>query len=94
MLDEEGELQIPPTANLANHSSANDFCQDEAIDVHGATPPKEELDGFAPDLDAMGGVVRTLDGEEIDDEFAQDAMNYQILLGKIDTLLDRLKLDA
>ena len=40
------------------------------------------------------GVIRTLDGDEIDDEFDQDAMNYQILLGKIDQLLDRLKLDA
>jgi hypothetical protein len=40
------------------------------------------------------GVIRTLDGEEIDDEFAQDAMNYRILLNKIDLLLDQLKLDA
>lgn len=39
-------------------------------------------------------VVRTLDGEEVSDEFAQDAMNYQILLGKIDTLLENLDLDA
>lgn len=68
---------------------------DEGIDVHsGATPPKEEeMVGYAPDLENVA-VVRTLDGEEIDDEFAQDAMNYQILLGKIDGLLDRLKLDA
>ncbi|KAH8717070.1 hypothetical protein GQ44DRAFT_688216 [Phaeosphaeriaceae sp. PMI808] len=40
------------------------------------------------------GVIRNLDGEEVGDEFAQDAMNYQILLGKIDILLDRLNLDA
>jgi ankyrin repeat/BTB/POZ domain-containing protein 1 len=40
------------------------------------------------------GVIRNLDGEEVGDEFAQDAMNYQILLGKIDTLLERLNLDA
>jgi ankyrin repeat/BTB/POZ domain-containing protein 1 len=40
------------------------------------------------------GVVRTLDGEIAGDEFAQDAMNYQILLGKIDTLLDELTLEA
>jgi len=42
----------------------------------------------------QGGVIRTLDGDEIEDEFDQDAVNYQILLGKIDQLLDRLKLDA
>lgn len=40
------------------------------------------------------GVIRNLDGEEVGDEFAQDAMNYQILLGKIDILLERLNLDA
>lgn len=40
------------------------------------------------------GNIRTLDGEAVGDEFAQDAMNYQILLGKIDSLLERLNLDA
>ncbi|PVH97953.1 ankyrin repeat and BTB/POZ domain-containing protein 1 [Periconia macrospinosa] len=40
------------------------------------------------------GAVRTLDGEIAGDEFAQDAINYQILLGKIDALLERLHLDA
>lgn len=43
---------------------------------------------------SIEGVIRTLDGEEISDEFAQDAMSYRILLNKIDLLLDRLKLDA
>ena len=40
------------------------------------------------------GAVRTLDGEIAGDEFAGDAINYQILLNKIDGLLDKLKLDA
>ncbi|KAF2017455.1 hypothetical protein BU24DRAFT_420505 [Aaosphaeria arxii CBS 175.79] len=40
------------------------------------------------------GAIRTLDGEIAGDEFAQDAINYQILLGKIDALLDNLNLDA
>ncbi|KPI41465.1 Ankyrin repeat-containing protein [Cyphellophora attinorum] len=40
------------------------------------------------------GAVRTLDGEMAGDEMAADAINYQILLGKIDRLLDQLKLDA
>jgi ankyrin repeat/BTB/POZ domain-containing protein 1 len=39
-------------------------------------------------------VIRTLDGKIAGDEFVQDALNYQILLGKIDTLLEELKLDA
>lgn len=51
---------------------------------------------YASDMEKFteGGVVRTLDGEVAGDEFAQDAMNYQILLGKIDSLLEGLKLDA
>lgn len=50
-----------------------------------------DRDGEVPQ---MAGAIRTLDGEIAGDEFASDAMNYQILLGKIDKLLDRLKLDA
>jgi len=42
----------------------------------------------------VDGRVVTLDGEVVEDEFASDAINYQILLGKIDKMLDRLKLDA
>lgn len=42
----------------------------------------------------LNGAVRTLDGEMAGDEFAGDAINYQILLGKIDKLLEKLKLDA
>lgn len=40
------------------------------------------------------GAIRTLDGEMAGDELEGDAINYQILLGKIEGLLDRLKLDA
>ncbi|CAK7201975.1 hypothetical protein SEUCBS139899_004691 [Sporothrix eucalyptigena] len=40
------------------------------------------------------GVLRTLDGKMAEDEFDSDALNYQILLGKIDSLLERLGLDA
>lgn len=40
------------------------------------------------------GAVRTLDGDVAGDDFASDAINYQILLAKIDRLLARLKLDA
>ncbi|KAF2753290.1 hypothetical protein EJ05DRAFT_470077 [Pseudovirgaria hyperparasitica] len=40
------------------------------------------------------GEVRTLDGELAGDEFEQDAINYKILLGKIESLLEKLKLDA
>ena len=63
---------------------------DEAIDV------SYNHDGKATSLNnvAVEGQIRTLDGEIAGDEFAGDAVNYQILLGKIDGLLDRLRLDA
>ncbi|GAO16084.1 hypothetical protein UVI_02054250 [Ustilaginoidea virens] len=38
--------------------------------------------------------VPALDGGEAQDEFASDALSYQMLLGKIDAMLERLKLDA
>ncbi|KAI4153739.1 MAG: hypothetical protein LQ340_002128 [Diploschistes diacapsis] len=42
----------------------------------------------------LEGEIRTLDGEIAGDEFAADAMNYQMLLGKIEALLERLELDG
>jgi ankyrin repeat/BTB/POZ domain-containing protein 1 len=64
------------------------FAEDEGIDIHsGTTPPHDSLDHNTL-------VIRTLDGEIAGDEFAQDAINYQILLNKIDTLLEKLTLDA
>ncbi len=38
--------------------------------------------------------IRTLDGEIAEDEFAADEVNYQFLIDKLDTVLDKLKLDA
>lgn len=38
--------------------------------------------------------IRTLDGAFVSDEFESDALNYQLLLGKIEVLLERLDLDA
>lgn len=64
--------------------------------------PEEEQEGEEQEVrpQQMGenveghGVVRTLDGEIAGDEFAQDAINYQILLGKIETLMEGLGLDG
>jgi hypothetical protein len=66
-------------------------------DPSGETTKENALDaGSWTNIDEQepAGVIRTLDGEIAGDEFAQDALNYQILLNKIDNLLDRLKLDA
>ena len=41
------------------------------------------------------GATQTSDGDVADEQAAPDALNqYEILLGKIDALLDRLMLDA
>lgn len=79
------------------HASDRSFAapslqEDEGVDVPSGSPPKDGPDAYAPDM--LGGAVRTLEGKLAGDESAQDAINYQILLGKIDRLLERLKLDA
>ena len=74
----------------------------EVTDSNGTQRPTFDVDisgnmdsqSLAPTESYDGGVIRTLDGDEAGDEFAQDALNYQILLGKIDTLLENLDLDA
>ena len=85
MLDEDGEIDA------------------EVAEALGST--REEADAAAsPDATGAGvgaeaperrdGVMRTLDGKLAEDEFASDAINYQVLLEKIDNMLDKLKLDA
>ena len=72
--------------------------EDEGIDVQ-PPPPLPPAENGSP-MDATQtainapAAVRTLDGDLAGDEFASDAINYQLLLGKIDRLLERLKLDA
>lgn len=71
--------------------------EDEAIYLSPhPTGPSEPLTEATQDIETqlLNGAVRTLDGEIAGDEFAGDAVNYQILLGKIEGLLERLKLDA
>jgi ankyrin repeat/BTB/POZ domain-containing protein 1 len=38
--------------------------------------------------------IRALDGAVVEDEFSEDAVNYEILLEKLDDLLERLNLEA
>ena len=55
--------------------------------------PNQHSDDTTGDI-YPSGAIRTLEGDIAGDELAADAQNYQILLGKIDKLLDELKLDA
>ncbi|KAF2689326.1 hypothetical protein K458DRAFT_358025 [Lentithecium fluviatile CBS 122367] len=75
-----------------------DEMMDETTQIDGdaLADADKGVDAYVPDVEAQvaAGAIRTLDGEIAGDEFAQDAINYQILLGKIDRLLENLDLDA
>ena len=81
--DGQGTIEVAATHSHENGTG----------DLEGNADPKISIrkDG---ELQGLNGAIKTLDGEIAGDEIAADALNYQILLGKIDTLLDRLKLDA
>ncbi|KAK2772963.1 hypothetical protein FQN53_004333 [Emmonsiellopsis sp. PD_33] len=64
--------------------------EDEAIDVSDdrtKSPSGQEAENTS-------SAFRTLDGNAAGDEFARDAADYQILLNKLDVLLQKLDLDA
>lgn len=82
MMDEDAAIK----AAQADLGVAMDDISLEDKKMEEQAPPVEQQ--------IAAGVIRTLDGEIIGDEFLQDAQNYQILLGKIDSLLEKLNLDA
>ncbi|KAK6216355.1 hypothetical protein LQW54_003558 [Pestalotiopsis sp. IQ-011] len=99
MLDEEGELDAAVAEALAptDQPKGEVAPEDVTESVSDQNGPKTNgtTNGTADGTtDGINGVVRTLDGELVDDEFSQDAINYQILLQKIDGMLEKLKLDA
>jgi hypothetical protein len=79
-------------------SQSQPLPEDEGVDVSASSParPLPDEGSYVPEVESklLPGAVRTLDGDIAGDKFAEYAINYQILLGKIDQLLDRLKLDA
>ena len=97
-MEEDAEQAAEQAAALAASAEAAAVAKlpdDEGIDM-GQLPIGEAT---VPRMDTsenqmMNGTIRTLDGEIAGDELEGDAINYQILLGKIDALLERLKLDA
>ena len=80
-MDEEPEA----AAEALKEQSDEKFEEDEAVDLE-SMPKTEGLENQM--------VIRTLDGEIAGDELEGDAINYQILLRKLDDLLDKLNLDA
>ncbi|KAI2726958.1 hypothetical protein CBS147354_3676 [Penicillium roqueforti] len=55
---------------------------------------KEAIPNQGQQLQVHAPEIRTLDGAVVEDEFSEDAMNYEILLEKLDDLLERLNLEA
>ncbi|KAI0385053.1 hypothetical protein F5Y04DRAFT_246749 [Hypomontagnella monticulosa] len=91
MMDENGEISAEVAEALASEMDAI-VAGDK---VANGSPEAEDVDVVSEKTRVEpGGVVRTLDGELVDDEFASDAINYQLLLQKIDIMLEKLKLDA
>ncbi|KAI7153858.1 hypothetical protein KC349_g8077 [Hortaea werneckii] len=94
---EDPNVVVKTTAGKRAHEDEGYGGSPEEGEEAGAAKQQPGESGtFAPDLEVLEtqGVVRTLDGEVAGDEFAQDAMNYQILLGKLETLMENLGLDG
>ena len=82
-----------PTYTLVDAEASSNLLNDRSINVDS----NHDVDSGikqAINTATAESQIRTLDGEIAGDEFAGDAVNYQILLGKIDGLLDKLRLDA
>ncbi|KAI9838949.1 MAG: hypothetical protein M1819_004157 [Sarea resinae] len=98
MMDENGEIPAGPVLEEVP-SLEGKVPEDEGVDVSDQVsrvdaPKNKPKESSTVEEHIFNGAIRTLDGEIAGDEFAQDAVNYQILLGKIDALLENLKLDA
>lgn len=84
VMDGNGEISAQAAATIADAAATGNQANG-AVD-HGPGAEGQAQDAVGP---------ATVEGSDTDDdEFASDAINYQILLGKIDSMLDRLKLDA
>ncbi len=92
-MDENDEISAEEAQAVSNPSSAtNEVINLEVSGSEILNPGSRLVDPNASPY--INGEMRTLDGEVAGDEFEADAINYRVLLEKIDALLDRLKLDA
>ena len=91
MLGEEAEQGIEQNGSSGTATETNRN-QDVVKDEVGKGSDGES---FSADYNPfLSGHSRTLDGDIAGDEFERDAYNYELLLGKIETLLANLKLDG
>jgi hypothetical protein len=102
MMEEQTEKEIE-NANAVNEGIRGITNRVEKLDVPSwgkaavnvdALPAAREAQQKSTKPHDHGPVIRTLDGQIAGDEFDSDAINYQILLDKLDGLLEKLNLDA
>jgi hypothetical protein len=79
--DEDEDGQPDDASGLAEGVETLDISKESTVDQ-----PGESQDDVSE--------IRALDGALVVDEFSEDAMNYEILLEKLDDLLERLNLEA
>ncbi|KAL0474389.1 hypothetical protein QR685DRAFT_601876 [Neurospora intermedia] len=95
MLNEEGEIDAAQVEDLALEAENGEIRLEQPSDGQREVGGEEVGKSIERDGEEEGGGgLRTLDGKLVEDEFVSDAVNYQILLEKIDKMLDRLKLGA
>ncbi|KAI9044955.1 ankyrin repeat and BTB/POZ domain protein [Aspergillus affinis] len=66
----------------------------ELENKHNAQSAETTPEQLDQDKSDHAPVIKTLDGQVVDDEFSKDAMDYEILLDKLDKILEDLDLDA
>ncbi|KAL2757691.1 hypothetical protein ACRALDRAFT_1079819 [Sodiomyces alcalophilus JCM 7366] len=100
-MDDQGDVDGGAAAALA--AARDEGAEENGVELSeqpgvvkpepGPEPEAKVETGAEAEEPGQGG-LKTLDGEVAEDEFASDAINYQVLLGKIDTMLEQLNLDA
>lgn len=91
-MDEDREIRAEAAEAISQASPGTD----EAISMNDS-PSNEKHEESKQNIISdqfPNNEIRTLDGDIAGDEFAADAINYQVLLGKIDKLLEQLNLDG
>jgi ankyrin repeat/BTB/POZ domain-containing protein 1 len=92
-MNEDGEIDAETAEAISNAAAGTDKVTNNPL-TNEALNEEQEQERDPITSPFMNNTIRTLDGDIAGDEFAADAINYQVLLGKIDRLLERLKLDA
>lgn len=89
LMGDRGEVSAEAAASAERTRRSEEMLNGRGGDEARPTMACDEGGGTTGDA-----AVLTLDGKPAEDEFVSDAINYQLLLQKIDAMLERLRLDA